>query len=194
MKNRPLILIILITLIGVFISFNFELPLVKQYKTLDRIDESINQALIHEEMNLSTLLDTFYDTVSSIINETTMSENQDQISFDQYENEFALLSRMNQNLSNTLTPLFEKLPETDLGQLESERLKQLDELNNKIGSLLTQLATFEEIIHTAKPSQAKAYVTELQQTFNQIQSLQHSYAESYTTYLEGKRELYQNLK
>ncbi|MFQ7057554.1 MAG: hypothetical protein ACLRQX_02895 [Turicibacter sanguinis] len=81
MRNKPLITIIILTAIGIFIGFNFQTPGMKQYNQLNKIDESIQTALVHEDTTLTKRLDTFYQTVNTIIEQATTSENQDQISF-----------------------------------------------------------------------------------------------------------------
>lgn len=194
MRNKPLIIIIILTGIGIFLGLSFQTPKVKQYNELNKIDESIQTALVHEDTDLTKLLDTMYQTVNTIIQEATTSTNQDQISFESYISEFAILSRMNQNLTVELQPALEKLPDTDLGNLEKERLTCLEGLNQELGTLITQLSTLEEVVHTAKPVQARDYVMQLQNIFNNVQSLQHRYIDAYQTYLEAKIEFYKSLK
>ncbi|MTM60455.1 hypothetical protein GMA55_01910, partial [Turicibacter sanguinis] len=173
MRNKPLITIIILTAIGIFIGFNFQTPGMKQYNQLNKIDESIQTALVHEDTTLTKRLDTFYQTVNTIIEQATTSENQDQISFESYESEFAILSRMNQNLAEVLKASLNKLPNNDLGHLEKERLTSLEALTQAIETLIKDLSNLEEIVHTAKPVQARDYVLNIQENFNNIQVLQH---------------------
>ena len=194
MRNKPLITIIILTAIGIFIGFNFQTPGMKQYNQLNKIDESIQTALVHEDTTLTKRLDTFYQTVNTIIEQATTSENQDQISFESYESEFAILSRMNQNLDEVLKESLNKLPNNDLGHLEKERLTSLEALTQAIETLIKDLSNLEEIVHTAKPVQARDYVLNIQENFNNIQVLQHRYIDQYQTYLTAKTDFYQSLK
>lgn len=194
MRNKPLITIIILTAIGIFIGFNFQTPGMKQYNQLNKIDESIQTALVHEDTTLTKRLDTFYQTVNTIIEPATTSENQDQISFESYESEFAILSRMNQNLAEVLKASLNKLPNNDLGHLEKERLTSLEALTQAIETLIKDLSNLEEIVHTAKPVQARDYVLNIQESFNNIQVLQHRYIDQYQTYLTAKTDFYQGLK
>lgn len=194
MRNKPLITIIILTAIGIFIGFNFQTPGMKQYNQLNKIDESIQTALVHEDTTLTKRLDTFYQTVNTIIEQATTSENQDQISFESYESEFAILSRMNQNLAEVLKASLNKLPNNDLGHLEKERLTSLEALTQAIETLIKDLSNLEEIVHTAKPVQARDYVLNIQESFNNIQVLQHRYIDQYQTYLTAKTDFYQGLK
>lgn len=194
MRNKPLIIIIILTAIGIFIGFNFQTPGMKQYNQLNKIDESIQTALVHEDTTLTKRLDTFYQTVNTIIEQATTSENQDQISFESYESEFAILSRMNQNLAEVLKASLNKLPNNDLGHLEKERLTSLEALTQAIETLIKDLSNLEEIVHTAKPVQARDYVLNIQENFNNIQVLQHRYIDQYQTYLTAKTDFYQSLK
>lgn len=194
MRNKPLIIIIILTAIGIFIGFNFQTPGMKQYNQLNKIDESIQTALVHEDTTLTKRLDTFYQTVNTIIEQATTSENQDQISFESYESEFAILSRMNQNLAEVLKASLNKLPNNDLGHLERERLTSLEALTQAIETLIKDLSNLEEIVHTAKPVQARDYVLNIQENFNNIQVLQHRYIDQYQTYLTAKTDFYQSLK
>lgn len=194
MRNKPLITIIILTAIGIFIGFNFQTPGMKQYNQLNKIDESIQTALVHEDTTLIKRLDTFYQTVNTIIEQATTSENQDQISFESYESEFAILSRMNQNLAEVLKASLNKLPNNDLGHLEKERLTSLEALTQAIETLIKDLSNLEEIVHTAKPVQARDYVLNIQENFNNIQVLQHRYIDQYQTYLTAKTDFYQSLK
>ena len=162
MRNKPLITIIILTAIGIFIGFNFQTPGMKQYNQLNKIDESIQTALVHEDTTLTKRLDTFYQTVNTIIEQATTSENQDQISFESYEGEFAILSRMNQNLAEVLKASLNKLPNNDLGHLEKERLTSLEALTQAIETLIKDLSNLEEIVHTTKPVQARDYVLNIQ--------------------------------
>lgn len=194
MRNKPLITIIILTAIGIFIGFNFQTPGMKQYNQLNKIDESIQTALVHEDTTLTKRLDTFYQTVNTIIEQATTSENQDQISFESYESEFAILSRMNQNLAEVLKASLNKLPNNDLGHLEKERLTSLEALTQAIETLIKDHSNLEEIVHTAKPVQARDYVLNIQENFNNIQVLQHRYIDQYQTYLTAKTDFYQGLK
>ncbi|MDB8551804.1 hypothetical protein [Turicibacter sanguinis] len=194
MRNKPLITIIILTAIGIFIGFNFQTPGMKQYNQLNKIDESIQTALVHEDTTLTKRLDTFYQTVNTIIEQATTSENQDQISFESYESEFAILSRMNQNLAEVLKASLNKLPNNDLGHLEKERLTSLEALTQAIETLIKDLSNLEEIVHTAKPVQARDYVLNIQENFNNIQVLQHRYIDQYQAYLTAKTDFYQSLK
>ena len=194
MRNKPLITIIILTAIGIFIGFNFQTPGMKQYNQLNKIDESIQTALVHEDTTLTKRLDTFYQTGNTIIEQATTSENQDQISFESYESEFAILSRMNQNLAEVLKASLNKLPNNDLGHLEKERLTSLEALTQAIETLIKDLSNLEEIVHTAKPVQARDYVLNIQENFNNIQVLQHRYIDQYQTYLTAKTDFYQSLK
>ena len=194
MRNKPLITIIILTAIGIFIGFNFQTPGMKQYNQLNKIDESIQTALVHEDTTLTKRLDTFYHTVNTIIEQTTTSENQDHISFEAYESDFAILSRMNQNLAEVLKASLNKLPNNDLGHLEKERLTSLEALTQAIETLIKDLSNLEEIVHTAKPVQARDYVLNIQENFNNIQVLQHRYIDQYQTYLTAKTDFYQSLK
>ena len=190
MRNKPLITIIILTAIGIFIGFNFQTPGMKQYNQLNKIDESIQTALVHEDTTLTKRL----ETVNTIIEQATTSENQDQISFESYESEFAILSRMNQNLAEVLKASLNKLPNNDLGHLEKERLTSLEALTQAIETLIKDVSNLEEIVHTAKPVQARDYVLNIQENFNNIQVLQHRYIDQYQTYLTAKTDFYQSLK
>lgn len=194
MKNKPLIIIIILTAIGIFIGFNYQTPTIKQYNKLNKIDQSIQTALVHEDTDLTKLLGTFYETVNTIIEQAATSENQDQISFETYESQFAILSRINQNLTDVLADRIEKLPDTELGVLDKQRLTSLSSLNDEVGILITNVGNLEKIVHTAKPIEARNYVMDLQSIFDKIETLQHNYIDQYQTYLSAKTEFYQSLK
>lgn len=194
MKNKLAIIIIIITVIGMFLGLTYEKPDIKIYNQLNKIDQTIISAQTHEDLSYTEVLEQFYETINTIIQEATTSDKENKISFETYETQFALLARMTQNLFNTLEESTQNLSDNELFNLEKQRLTLLKDLTEKVGILLENTGNLEEVVYTAKPSQAKSYVLDLQKTFDDIQNIQHTYSDTYKTYLEAKTVFYQDLK
>lgn len=189
---------IIITVVGVFVSWTYEKPDTKIYSNLNKIDVILETAQTAQNLSLTESLNQFHTSIKNIITQSETSTNQSAISFDEYNAQYATLHRINNELTNALEETTEQLAKSsstssEVIQVQKDRLIALQELNDEIGSTLTYLQNFEEMIYTKKISTVKAYLQDLDSHFNQIQVLNNNYSDISKTYFEQKAELYKKL-
>ena len=200
MKARNFTIIVLIvTLIGVFLSWTYQKPEIKTYTTLNDIDQTIEVAEAPLNISFVEFLNQFHATLVTIIDQAKTYDGQSVISFDDYNAQYASLHRFNNDLSNELErakSLIGKLDPTSNGiiQMEQERFDQLNQLNTELESTVSYLQNFEEMIYTNKASDAKRYLQELDVHFSKIQELNNRFADLSKTYFEQKTELYNEIE
>jgi len=193
-----IIIMIIITVVGVFVSWTYEKPDTKIYSNLNKIDVILETAQTAQNLSLTESLNQFHTSIKNIITQSETSTNQSAISFDEYNAQYATLHRINNELTNALEETTEQLAKSsstssEVIQVQKDRLIALQELNDEIGSTLTYLQNFEEMIYTKKISTVKAYLQDLDSHFNQIQVLNNNYSDISKTYFEQKAELYKKL-
>ena len=196
--KRFIIIMIIITVVGVFVSWTYEKPDTKIYSNLNKIDVILETAQTAQNLSLTESLNQFHTSIKIIITQSETSTNQSAISFDEYNAQYATLHRINNELTNALEETTEQLAKSsstssEMIQVQKDRLIALQELNDEIGSTLTYLQNFEEMIYTKKISTVKAYLQDLDSHFNQIQVLNNNYSDISKTYFEQKAELYKKL-
>ena len=196
--QRFIIIMVIITVLGVFLTWTYEKPDTKIYSNLNKIDITLETAQMTQDLSLTETLNQFHTSIKKIINQAETYTNQSTISFDKYNAQYTILHRINNELTNALEKATEQLNKStsnssEVIQVQKDRLIALQELNNEIDSTLTYLQNFEEIIYTSKISTVKAYLQDLENYFNQIQSLNNSYSDISKTYFEQKAKLYKKL-
>lgn len=196
--HRFIIIMVIITVLGVFVSWTYENPDTKIYSNLNKIDITLETAQTVEDLSLAETLNQFHKSIKNIVTQAETYTNQSTISFDEYNTQYTILHRLNNELTNALEKATEQLDKStsnssEVIQVQKDRLIALQELNNEIDSTLTYLQNFEEIIYTSKISTVKAYLQDLENHFNQIQVLNNSYSDISKTYFEQKAELYKKL-
>ena len=200
MKARKFtIIVLIITLIGVFLSWTYQKPEIKTYTTLNEIDQTIEKAEAPLNMSFIEFLNQFHTTLATVVEQAKTYDGQSEIPFDDYNTQYSALHRFNNDLSNELEQvktLLGKFKETstEIIQSEQNRFNKLNELNGELDSVITYLQNFEEIIYTNKASEAKGYLQKLDQYFSKIEELTNSYTDLSKIYFQQKMDLYNQIE